>query len=249
MQDRKYLLSIRELLTAQASESLWQRCLKWQDAERLGRIRRLEEAGNIHNGSKVAEHIGAGIILQLAVWEALGHAPNCVNGTGLIRLTLSDALLRLEKDGHEPISLEYTYGEIGKPYLKKYPYYFNLSHSGEFLFCVISEEEVGVDIQRMKALEDFRIAKRFFGGTELQYLEESRSHKDKQERFYRLWTCKEAYGKLTGRGITASISRAVCGVEGFATGQDLKTQGPDAGEYIIEEFTTEDYQLAICKWK
>ena len=38
----------------------------------------------------------------------------------------------------------------GKPYLKDVPFYFSLSHSGEYAICVYSAEPVGADLQIKK---------------------------------------------------------------------------------------------------
>ncbi len=51
----------------------------------------------------------------------------------------------------------------GKPYLNGYPnYYFNISHSGEFVVCAISNNPVGIDIEQIKQIEYEEIAKSFF---------------------------------------------------------------------------------------
>lgn len=45
--------------------------------------------------------------------------------------------------GTSPISLAYVYGKEGKPYFRDLPVYFNLSHSGEYVLCAVSTEEMG----------------------------------------------------------------------------------------------------------
>ena len=76
--------------------------------------------------------------------------------------------------------LELLKTESGKPYVKNNPFYFSLSHSGDYAVCVISDTPVGIDIELDKPLAD-SMQKRFAKNI----LE---------------WTKKEAKGKLTGVG-------------------------------------------------
>ena len=51
-----------------------------------------------------------------------------------------------------------------------------------------------------------RTAGRFFSDGELATLQACPGEAERTELFHRLWTKKEAYGKLTGRGIAEVIS-------------------------------------------
>ena len=64
-----------------------------------------------------------------------------------------------------PVSWEYL--QNGKPRLLKYlNFFYNISHSGDYAICAVSDSEVGVDIQKIRK-PDMRIAKRYF--TEDEY--------------------------------------------------------------------------------
>lgn len=275
MQDKKYLLSISELLedeTGEEQQELVMRCLKWLDDGRLDKVKRLigaEDAwikdftGSVQMTHKVAEAVGAGMLLQYAVMQAqteddlwmwkVTSAQNKEEAAGnmealydaeIVQLTVSELLVALEKTADEPLPLEYTFGENGKPYLKNYPYYFNLSHSGEYIFCVISMQEVGVDIQRAKQLKDDRIAQRFFSEEEKKALAACDTAEERQELFYRLWACKEAYGKLTGQGIAAVLGKDI-----WIRGEKISPQKAICKCEYFEEYQIKDYRIAICKWK
>ena len=94
--------------------------------------------------------------------------------------------------------------ENGKLYLPGVDdFFFSLSHSGEYAACVVSDVPVGVDIQKKRETKA-NIAKRFFR------LEESeRIAKEPQEKqadmFFRYWTGKESYLKLTGQGLSGGL--------------------------------------------
>lgn len=102
-----------------------------------------------------------------------------------------------------PFSKQYiSYGRYGKPYLRDYPNaYFNISHSGQFVACAVSDCPIGVDIQEIVPYRR-DIAKRVFNSDELLQIESS---PDPSAEFTRLWTQKEAYLKMLGTGISNSL--------------------------------------------
>src|SRR5690554_797379 len=55
----------------------------------------------------------------------------------------------------------------GKPYLKDWDeFHFNISHSGKWVVCAISNKPVGIDVERIKDL-NIKIADRFFSKEEV----------------------------------------------------------------------------------
>ncbi len=97
-------------------------------------------------------------------------------------------------------------GEKGKPFDKNsgIPVRFNISHTKGLAVLAYSEEtEVGVDTERIvKGPET--VAKRFFSHAERIYLKEGENDGSASERFFRIWTGKEACMKLTGDGLRLS---------------------------------------------
>jgi len=120
------------------------------------------------------------------------------------RLSLCAGIL--VKKAFEDIEREYLLNEIialenGRPGLPKTAGIdFNVSHSGDMAVCALSDSSVGCDIQLMKPT-DAGIAKRFFSEEEKQYVFAGDDPLEITDRFYRIWTRKEAYTKLTGEGI------------------------------------------------
>lgn len=95
-----------------------------------------------------------------------------------------------------------AYGVHGKPYLTEYPdIYFNISHCQKGCVCVISDHEIGVDIQDIRPFS-WNIARRVCCNNELKMLE---CADEKARLFTKIWAMKESYVKMTGEGI-ASIS-------------------------------------------
>ncbi len=114
--------------------------------------------------------------------------------------------------GIEPSLLEFCYNPYGKPSLTKAfggeTLRFNLSHSHDIaLYAIAYNHEVGVDIERVQL--DFphdEIAKRFFSPREVAALLALPANMQ-QEAFFDYWTCKEAFIKARGEGLTLSLDR------------------------------------------
>lgn len=125
----------------------------------------------------------------------------------------------------------YYYNDNGKPYLDYV--YFSLSHSGEFVICAISDQEIGVDIQQIKQVNYDKIISRFFTPLEYEYYNQIDSQEEKASYFFKLWTRKEAYAKCTGRGLAGILKIDVL--------QDDSAIVWDECEAI------EGYKIAVCR--
>lgn len=93
------------------------------------------------------------------------------------------------------------YNEYGKPYLDN-NLFFNMSHSNNITACIISDKEVGIDIEKIKYNE--KVAKRVLNKEEMKILNNSNN---KAEMFTIFWTIKESYVKLLGVGIGYGLKR------------------------------------------
>ena len=155
------------------------------------------------------------------------------------RYSVSSLLARLEAMPFLP--LRYRYGSRGKPYLQEYPFYFSLSHSGDYVFCVLSGQEVGADIQQHRKCDTKRLTERFFSEQEKVFLERARqSGCGGEELFFYLWARKEALGKLTGGGI------------GDTAGANMlpgEEEIPEGRRLVWEETSAiQGYSIAACRY-
>lgn len=240
MQDIRYLLSIKELLEEATKEQLAEIAYKKMDSERR------KKAQNITNEIKRAESIGAGLLLQLGLQRIYDENEKReatkenmqlkdVATYSIQLLTVSQVLSELG----EPIEAAYEYSENRKPYFRDIPWYFNLSHSKEYVLCVFSKQEVGVDIQQKRKCCNERILQRFFTNEEKMLWENFLTQEERNNFFYRMWTAKEAYGKLTGEGIAKAIS--------------VNVASPKAEEELgtVWEYYDDlaEYAISVCKWK
>ncbi|MCI8472300.1 MAG: 4'-phosphopantetheinyl transferase superfamily protein [Clostridiales bacterium] len=142
----------------------------------------------------------------------------------------ADLLLRIAI--HQDLNIEnsdikLSTNSYGKPFLKNnQDYHFNISHTHNMIAVAISSNPVGVDVERTREI-DTGIAKRFFTKREQNYIEKSQD--DLYERFFEIWTKKEAYIKCTGKGLSVPLDSF--DVTGKSLSERFYTVGD--GKYII----------------
>lgn len=90
---------------------------------------------------------------------------------------------------------EYHLNEYGKPLSNDK--YFNISHSNGYIALVIDEVPVGIDIEKIREVDDSLI----------EYIsnEQEKEFIKDNESFFQVWTNKEALVKAYGSGIKEKI--------------------------------------------
>ncbi len=153
--------------------------------------------------------------------------------------------LACKEMGREGADEHVAYGENGKPYLADFPnVHFNLSHSGERVMGVISPFEVGCDVEIIKG-DRGKLAERFFKPEESAWIKHFESLESQSEAFYRLWTLKECYMKVTGRGMSLMPDKFALHVDENER-ISLFHEG-DRPEYSFHEIDLHDgYRYAYC---
>lgn len=109
------------------------------------------------------------------------------------RLLLKEGMLKL---GYQDSLAVMKKNEYGKPYFSYDSFSFNISHSEDYVVCVISTDEkenIGIDIEKIKTIniEDY--------SSVLTPVEKNDITSD--QHFYKYWTRKEAVIKADGRGL------------------------------------------------
>lgn len=100
--------------------------------------------------------------------------------------------------------IEFDTNSYGKPHLiNDQDYHFNISHTHNMIAVAISHNSVGVDVEKIRKI-DMGISKRFFTKREQNYIEKSQD--DLYERFFEIWTKKEAHIKYTGKGLSVPLN-------------------------------------------
>jgi len=117
---------------------------------------------------------------------------------GILREVLGRAL------GIDPGVVEFRYAAHGKPFLPGTPLRFNISHSGNLAVIALAQVEVGVDVELPRPRRSDDIARRFYAPGEIERLFAQADPEGRADSFFRLWTCKEAFLKVTGEGLSRS---------------------------------------------
>jgi 4'-phosphopantetheinyl transferase len=124
---------------------------------------------------------------------ALAHA--------LLRMTLSSLI------GSDPDALAFEADSYGKPRLSDSAgVSFSLTHTHGLVACAVARgREVGVDAEAIDRRIDAQgIASRHFTESETGYITAGEGEQQ-PERFFKVWTLKEAFLKATGRGLSQSL--------------------------------------------
>ncbi len=99
----------------------------------------------------------------------------------------------------------FSSSEYGKPYLNEYPHiHFNISHSGDWVVCVVDNEPVGVDVEKIRII-DYEIAENWFSPFEFQVINNLQGN-EKQVIFFNYWCMKESYIKSIGKGLSEPLN-------------------------------------------
>ena len=113
------------------------------------------------------------------------------------RSLLGDALARTmlaEVTGIAADALILRADEYGKPYAENAPgSFFNISHSGNCVACIVADEPCGIDVEEIGEVDDDVAEQCFTTGEKLSLAG------GPAERFHEIWTVKEAYSKRDGR--------------------------------------------------
>ena len=121
--------------------------------------------------------------------KAEARKPEVLCAYGLLRFLL------FQKLGWRTLP-EIALMEYGKPWFPAYPrVQFNLSHTAGAVLVGLSEEPIGVDIEKIRPVGE-RMMRRTFGTHD-------------QAEFFRRWVLMEATGKRSGKGLLSLRPNAV----------------------------------------
>ena len=147
-------------------------------------------------------------------------------------------LLNKVLPSHGVLSNDIEYEENGKPKIQGI--YFNLSHSGEMVICAVSEKPVGCDVEKIKEA-NLKVADRFFSENEVEYLK-TFDEKSRASEFFRLWTMKESYMKMTGEGMRLALDQFE-----FIFEKTVKVfRNGEVCPCYIKEYEVPGYKVSVC---
>lgn len=175
---------------------------------------RQEKIYRIAHQNGKCESLGAGILLELA---------------------LNDA-------GIPKAARNMVVSENGKPSLSgNYCVYYNLSHSGGKVMCVVTMHPCGCDVQKVKQELDDKIARRFFTDYEYELC------MNNPGLFTRIWSLKESYIKTTGRGLSTPLDSFSLDFNEKMVVTGVTVDGQKREDFSFYELDFDDgYKYAVC---
>lgn len=144
-----------------------------------------------------------------------------------------NAALKREINAQTPVLWDTD--DNGKLFIPGEKIHVNLSHSGDWAVCAVSDGSVGIDIERVRCA-DTALAKRFFTSEEHEYIRNSPSP---DEAFFEVWVRKESFVKAVGKGLAIPLS-SFCVLNG--------TVEHDGKVYRFKKYSVADksYKLCVC---
>lgn len=95
--------------------------------------------------------------------------------------------------------------KTGKPYVRnpQVPCEFNYSDAKTYCAAAFGERPIGIDIEEIRSPSVHLL--RRLSAEERGYLRDAADPTERNRRFVRIWTAKEAFGKMMGTGLTKEI--------------------------------------------
>mgnify|MGYP004445425849 CR=1 FL=1 len=152
----------------------------------------------------------------------------------------------LKKEGIEIRDLTFELKENRKPRIvnEDMPD-FNLSHSGEYVVCMISEEPCGCDVE-MISRKMTSIVRRYYTEEEKKAVIKCRDGNEtepNQALAMSIWTMKESFIKPIGLGLSVPLE-SFCSIERLPKIR----QNIAEGDYYVKTFAINDeYVCAFCQ--
>ena len=94
--------------------------------------------------------------------------------------------------------LKFNINKFGKPYIVDKNIFYNISHSNSYVVVVISDKEIGIDLEKIRPV-DLKTINYFATEFEKKYILKDKNNIEK--RLFEIYTLKEAYFKMKGENL------------------------------------------------
>ncbi len=140
--------------------------------------------------------------------------------------------------------------ESGKPYVPGTSIEFNLTHTRGLSAVALSRTgAVGIDAERLEPHRDDRaLVAQQFDREERAWIEAA-TDGQQTERFFRIWTLKEAYAKALGVGLSLDLADSSFAIDGSAIRLRASApMDPAPGRWSFEQWWPSETHLAAVAW-
>ena len=145
----------------------------------------------------------------------------------------------LEKENIKYEEQQFIINEYGKPYINNKRLFFNISHSYDYVITIISDKEIGIDIEKIRKT-NLNTIDIFATQKEKEYILSSEN--DIYKRLFQIYTLKEAYIKMLGENIS-KIKEVEFEIK------DNEIICSDKNVIAYTKNIIDDYIFAVCKKK
>jgi 4'-phosphopantetheinyl transferase len=173
-----------------------------------------------------------------------------VRSEDAVRSLIAELLVRHIIGFHRQIPHDKIFFDInpyGKPILRGDPsFHYNISHSGDWVLCAVSEASVGIDIEKIASV-DPHIAERYFTEAEQRYVFAAGTTDGQWlNRFYEIWTLKESYIKAVGTGLSMPLQFFSVVKDELQKSFQLQTTTLNEKYYFRQYELDPLYKCAVC---
>ncbi|KAA0800291.1 4'-phosphopantetheinyl transferase superfamily protein [Bacillus cereus] len=186
-------------------------------------------------------------LVDLVSVEKKKKIASYINKEDAYRTLLGDVMIRSVICKRYKISnqkIRYSYNIYGKPdWIEDKDFYFNISHSGNWIVCIVGNVPVGTDIEQIRPIQ-LELISQLFSMEEVMDLN-SKTIIERINYFYDLWTLKESYVKAIGTGLSTSLNSFTISKRG--EGNIIFNQDNVNSTYFFKQYNIDsDYKLSIC---
>ncbi|MBN6889319.1 4'-phosphopantetheinyl transferase [Cytobacillus horneckiae] len=144
--------------------------------------------------------------------------------------------------------LRFSYNYYGKPFINNIDgksLEFNLSHSGEWVVLAISDQPIGIDIERINLDIDVTLYFNHFFSNKEQCLFSNLREQDISNYFFEFWTLKESFLKAEGTGLAIPFTSFTILKENELI-KVLDIEDKELEYSFKQYYIDKDYKLAVC---
>jgi 4'-phosphopantetheinyl transferase len=165
-----------------------------------------------------------------------------------IRSLFGNLLIRyllIKQKGLSNAAISFSLSTYGKPsVVGSDDLHFNIAHSGDWVVCVMDKHPVGVDVELITPI-DMGVAETYFSAWEQKTLL-ALPENEQIALFFELWTLKESYIKLKGKGLSIPLSDfTISAGEQITITVEPGTETPPSVFFKQYELDPR-YKMAVC---
>ncbi len=158
---------------------------------------------------------------------------------------LARAIIR-ENLGLENKNINFGKTFYGKPFLiNSADFYFNVSHSGEFVICVFADTETGCDCELIDPAAGLENIKIVYTNREYELIH-SLNDSDKIKLSYNIWTLKESYLKCAGIGLNEEPASVEISFNNCYNDPVIMKNGRQLDYILNLNNGIKGYSMAVC---